>query len=87
VADISRMKNWALTKRVEALERAVEGLFDLRAAITNFAHANGMRVEACELRSRFALALAENSPDVQEHRRRWEEFKQRAIAQYPELEP
>jgi len=83
----SRMEVWALSKRLEALERAVDGLFELRTVVVNLADASRMRMEACELRSRLALALAESSPDVPEHRRRWEEFKQRAIAQYPELEP
>lgn len=89
-----RMEAWLLDKRLKKIEdrldagdRAFAGLFELRTAVKNMAEINGMRVEACELRSRLALALAEGSPDVPEHRRRWEEFKARAVAKYPGLDP
>lgn len=84
---MTRMQEYALLKRIDALEAAVKHLVEHQPKVDAFLAAYGDRTTASELRSKLALAWASGAPETADLVRQWSEFNEQMAKKYPGLKP
>jgi hypothetical protein len=82
ISGLSRMEAYALSKRVEATEKAITGLLEQGRQLTTVIEGFGDMVRINDARSKLALAIARGAADVDKLQAQFDELATRMTTKY-----